>query len=904
MPEKDYFINSIQMVDVHGGTNVPTVVYYRKDGSFAIGAEALSLLHDREDLNEEFKIDLGNQKPGQAAAVKKFRTGGGQSKSAGELTADFLSNLLSNVSDWLAAHDIAKGTSVLVAEPLAMQEDLVSPEWLVNYRGNLRRILLGKGFQNVEFLPEPFAVYQYYRYGAKHPIVADSRKHQALVVDFGGGTFDVCLIETTKEGDVWQAGRMAKPISASSNPIGGFFINRSIAEELVRKVLAHKNIASKIDKGIKFHKQWRREVIDLSSLASEYRSFIHHYHALAHRVEEAKIALCRLIGDWSLDSPLAISVPVAVPEDPFSEKSSAVNVQFSATQLRSLFVSKIWDQNLKHLIRLTMQRGRDELRGAPITVVLLSGGSANIRWLGELLRKEFGSEFADAEILPLPDFQEVVAKGLAVECVRRFHTGERHGDFAGVTYNRLCLILDPDETGYELKKFLPREANFPKVDIPGVLLPTASVLTRYRGKPMRWRVHMDTAPKRRLNYYFLRSSFDPSDIQNLHNVEEHTVHTPKHGKSDQDLLLELNVTEDGTATPKFIYKQGRTESDIVATEGRPFYLDMTTSDAGVSSAAYLGLDFGTSNTAVSFVDDTSIQVYQRRSQERSWNELSDLASSLPYPLASPLALYLCQIDPVKLVTAAREFLESSLTLAAYLAYLEYCTVKGRAETRLFKNFSKRSAGPLWNLFKSSMAQLGKAANLCKPYQVLLEPQLFSEIDNAVTLLSQHKHGKVSESSINILRPVQILANVSHGVFTESVFRVFQQVQKRRFGVTYEGLFRRTDGRPPFLLTMKYVGDSAFSNYESFAVNLEHKIALPLEPLIFWDACKAHPDLETGHCYIFDTDEGSGGFSYKAVGFSCTCVVRPDNEHSTLFDRLKQMTERDESVRTIAAALVS
>jgi len=55
-------------------------------------------------------------------------------------------------------------------------------------RNSLRRILTGK-FALVDFMPEPFAVFQYYRYGVRHPLVAEKRKHIALVVGFGGGTF-------------------------------------------------------------------------------------------------------------------------------------------------------------------------------------------------------------------------------------------------------------------------------------------------------------------------------------------------------------------------------------------------------------------------------------------------------------------------------------------------------------------------------------------------------------------------------------------------------------------------------------------------------------------------------------------------------------------------------------------
>jgi molecular chaperone DnaK (HSP70) len=40
-------------------------------------------------------------------------------------------------------------------------------------------------------MPEPFAVFQYYRYGVKHPLVAQRTKHIALVFDFGGGTYKV-----------------------------------------------------------------------------------------------------------------------------------------------------------------------------------------------------------------------------------------------------------------------------------------------------------------------------------------------------------------------------------------------------------------------------------------------------------------------------------------------------------------------------------------------------------------------------------------------------------------------------------------------------------------------------------------------------------------------------------------
>jgi molecular chaperone DnaK (HSP70) len=139
----------------------------------------------------------------------------------------------------------------------------------------------------------------------------------------------------------------------------------------------------------------------------------------------------------AFDANTPVTVPISLPKDPFSINGKSINIQFAASDLRQIFISRVWDQRLKAIIARTLQRGREELNGAPISVVLLSGGSANIGWLRELLRRDFADELAYAEILQLPDFQEVVAKGLAVECARRFYSQD--GDFSSVTYNQWFL---------------------------------------------------------------------------------------------------------------------------------------------------------------------------------------------------------------------------------------------------------------------------------------------------------------------------------------------------------------------------------------------------------------------------------------------------------------------------------
>ena len=117
---------------------------------------------------------------------------------------------------------------------------LAGQDWLSNYRQRIKAILLAK-FEEVDFLPEPFAVFQYYRYGIKHPLVASSTKHVALVIDFGGGTFDVSVVETAASGDVSASGRNCKPLAAASQPTGGHTINKEIALNLIKENIA-KNV--------------------------------------------------------------------------------------------------------------------------------------------------------------------------------------------------------------------------------------------------------------------------------------------------------------------------------------------------------------------------------------------------------------------------------------------------------------------------------------------------------------------------------------------------------------------------------------------------------------------------------------------------------------------------------------
>ena len=696
---REYFINAIQVLDLKGSKNIPTVILYEQGSKELVGAQAIAAAHTRSLLlNEDFKVDLGNYDP-SAVNRSKFSCADGTSRPSAQLASDFLHQLLNDSNEWLSRHALNLNPSVLLAEPLAMSTGIAEQGWLSNYRRSLERILKGKGFKKIDFLPEPFAVFQYYRYGVRHPVVADRTKHNALVLDFGGGTFDVCVVSSSKEGDISQSGRNSRPLAGDSSPIGGFHINRLIAEDLLRKHLRAPLQQSLKVARTRYHR-WRSGKVEYEDLTPQHKAFFLALSSLTHRIEDAKIALSRSVTSWNLDSPSEQAVTVAMPEDPFKSDSLMVSVRYSLSDLRKLFITNLWP-SLKKVIRNTLERAQEELDGAPITVVLLSGGSANIGWLPQLIRKDFGEKLMDVDILKLDDFQEVVSKGLAVECARRFYSAG--GDFAGTTYNRLCLLLSPDRYPAEPRRFVARTNGLPNVsELPGVLLPSASVLREFVNTPLIWRIKMERKPRRRLDYWFLRSSFDPDNIDSLQNFEERTVHTPGAAKSrtDRDMRVQLTVAEDGTATPRFIYKSATPEHPSIHVDGRPFYLDMTFNRPEQDPSAYLGLDFGTSNSSLSYVDQRSVNIYEQRSRSEQWCTLNEMRSVLPFPVTEPLGRYFGQTESLAMV--ARECVEAILATAAYMAYSEMRTQTQKGKTKLFLGFTQRSSGPLWNFLKQCL----------------------------------------------------------------------------------------------------------------------------------------------------------------------------------------------------------
>lgn len=639
MTSKNYLINAVDVVTIADRESIPTVSRYLKEGGVLIGVDALTDLTELKFLNDDFKIQLGKLKGGQSTKSRAtFSCGDGQRRSAYALADDFFSALTKEATRHLAKQRLSMAKCVLVSEPLSFyaEEDA---DWLENYRDNIRRILHGK-FDEIQFLPEPFAVYQYYRYGKRHSLVSQERKHCALIIDFGGGTFDVSVVETTKAGDIRQKGKHAKPLGAHSSPVGGFEINRQIASAIISSAYDKKFDKERIRKALTNYYRWRDGALDIEDLNVANRSFLLWLGAFLREIELAKLQLSKKIQNWNLNTLPTESITLEIPDDPFSEAPDRIPFYLSAEMLRDVFVREIWARKIKGCIKKAIKTASDALAGRPLDIVLLSGGSANLRWLEELIRREFVDDLQGAAIVSLrEDYQEVVSKGLAIECARRGY--EPNNEFSDVTYNPLFLVVNPDEKGEERKRYRLISTPF-KIDdcaADSQLLSSACDLDIKNEEKITWRVRLDHPPKHHLKYYFLKDPTTTEDLESRYNFVESSVTTNPGARFDSTIQVQLIIRSDGTATPTFIYRTDQDGKIAESVTGEPFCIDLVSANQDTSRAAYIGIDFGTATSAVTYVDWAQIELFESREKDEVWlqlNELVDLPSLIAIPIKALL----------------------------------------------------------------------------------------------------------------------------------------------------------------------------------------------------------------------------------------------------------------------------
>ena len=138
--KKELLINALQSIEIDDREHVPTAVLFSKDGVF-IGTQAFDRALDGTDINENFKLNLGEVAQSRLDPPM-FETGDGKPRSAHQISAAYIEGLIKGANAWVSERGLRQAKRILVSEPLAL--DRISEgslDCLANYRYRIRAIL-------------------------------------------------------------------------------------------------------------------------------------------------------------------------------------------------------------------------------------------------------------------------------------------------------------------------------------------------------------------------------------------------------------------------------------------------------------------------------------------------------------------------------------------------------------------------------------------------------------------------------------------------------------------------------------------------------------------------------------------------------------------------------------------
>lgn len=230
------------------------------------------------------------------------------------------------------------------------------------FQETVRKAAKDAGLGTVSFFREPDATFEYFRL-LHREVPAQGKALNFLVLDFGGGTCNVSVVSTTRQGNLWQR-YIAAPVAAEAPSAGGLYID----QELLTQALVAANI--------KHH------------MASKHTEERKAYEAWLERHMGEAEHLKRQVSETGLAHQLPVRLDGRLAE--LSGGERMLDIQLDPERLRGI-VEKHWHSRgireavervlLKLHSKLTLTAQRKDVPEDPralVTQVLIAGGSSQL----------------------------------------------------------------------------------------------------------------------------------------------------------------------------------------------------------------------------------------------------------------------------------------------------------------------------------------------------------------------------------------------------------------------------------------------------------------------------------------------------------------------------------------------
>ena len=561
-----------ELVDKNIQTNPSFILYDPVVQRFWYGGEAIELINDISDSQKELTLyALSNWKTFLGDPKTHIKVESAKNNpiysifnyiDIDDLTSNYLRNILQSISEFfsgLSDTDIdIYSLPCIIGFPA-----LDDYNWINRYRENLRRIIRSLGFTNIEFLPEPFAVFQYHRYiGNIHDI---NRQQNVFVIDVGGGTTSTCVIRTKMHGGLSRGGANRLPLGVHSITMGG-----STLDNLIIDYLKSSNVS--IDQYL-------------------------HRESLLLKIKEAKEALCNIITDWSFESDTTFSYPIDISIDE--------DISLNNHELLGIYKHRIWPSTME-LINKSILDSQKSIKTDinEFDVVIMAGGGANIGYLEQLMKTNFQKYFINSTFVVCDDYQVAVAKGLMVEIKEnkklydsRAKKRVSHRIAPYITDN---VYLEYSHDGDKYITFVKPENDTKSLvnSESNCIIAAPQAITSLYSKNLRWTIKLKQKPDH--IFYNIYKSLEEN--KDLLNVTNNRINIKNRDKSNISKLVTfgIEVDENGIGNTFFEINLTDKNSRRYSEKYNGDIIDFhSLRNIDMEGDLYLGIDFGTSKTAVS-----------------------------------------------------------------------------------------------------------------------------------------------------------------------------------------------------------------------------------------------------------------------------------------------------------------
>ncbi len=467
---------------------------------------------------------------------------------------------------------IRRPEKVIVGEPAIRAQ-----AWKENFRRHMREVFEEIGINQIDFFPEPFAVYQYYRHAAKILPLAKEAEI-VLIIDIGGGTFNSCIIRTTNQGQLARAGATSVPLGLQADMCGGSEIDLDLLKIVIAKA-KRKRIA------------WKEDPI----------AWIQSKRTPALlRIEDAKIRLSENISKYPAarlaDDFSNIAVTLTLPKGECHPDLTIEEI-LTGEDLKSV-IREMWRRKYGKIIFDTINEAKDRLKSSMnlsldrIDKVLLAGGSSRLPFMKEEIHTALPTYIHDKNNIFIgSDIDEAVAYGIACECREQANREPQ------LSIGKIgpCILNDLYLGVRTRRKDL---VQVPRIKYKGVFLKDGQLLSapfETEEATLKYEVEMPFDISERLFYVFTdKPILEDEDVLPI-NLDHDVISVPHSAKLLRKCELHLEIKSSGLIKPVFRFrgKGASTSKKWQEEKGSEFYFpDFQIKEGN----AYVGIDFGTSNS--------------------------------------------------------------------------------------------------------------------------------------------------------------------------------------------------------------------------------------------------------------------------------------------------------------------